>query len=146
VTATVAADTNYNSASSSAYEFTIGKADQTITFNPLSAKTYGDAPFNLTATATSGLAVSYASSDTTVATVSGTSVTIDGAGATVITASQAGNANYNPATSADQTLTVAFAAPAGLSYSSTSISGTVGTAIATLTPTVTGLGITYSIK
>ena len=145
VTATVAADTNYNTASSSAYAFTIAMADQTITFGSLPAKTYGDAPFNLTATTTSGLAVAYVSSNTSVATVSGTSVTIVGAGSTVITASQAGNSNYNPATSADQTLTVAFAAPAGLSYSSTSINGTVGTAIASLTSTVSGSGITYSI-
>jgi hypothetical protein len=63
----------------------------------------------------------------------------------VITASQVGNGNYNPATSADQTLTVTASAPTGLSYNSPSINGTIGTAIADLTPAVTGSGITYSI-
>jgi len=42
-------------------------------------------------------------------------------------------------------LTVTASAPTGLSYSSSSINGTVGTAIADLTPAVTGSGITYSI-
>jgi len=84
--------------------------NQTITFGSLSAKNYGDANFNLTATASSGLAVSYTSSNTAVATVSGNTVTIVGAGSTIITASQAGGDNngttYNPAVNVQQTLTI----------------------------------------
>ena len=86
--------------------FTTLKSAQSITFNALSAKIYGDAPFNLTATASSTLAVSYASSNTAVATVSGSIVTIVGQGSTTITASQAGNASYEAATNVLQTLTV----------------------------------------
>jgi len=63
-------------------------------------------PFSLSATASSGLALSYASSNTSVATVSGSTVTIVGAGTTDITASQAGNANYTAASDVVQTLTV----------------------------------------
>jgi hypothetical protein len=82
------------------------KADQTITFNAIPTKTYGDPAFNPGATASSGLTVSYVSSDTNVATVSGSTITIVGAGTSTITASQAGDANFNPAPSVDQTLTV----------------------------------------
>jgi hypothetical protein len=85
---------------------TKGKSDQTITFGSLTSKTYGDDPLNLTATASSGLAVSYSSSNTEAATISGATVTIVGVGSTTITASQAGNASYNPASSVQQTLTV----------------------------------------
>jgi hypothetical protein len=54
------------------------------------------------------LAVTYTSSSEAVATVSGSTVTIVGAGTTTITASQAGDNNYNAATNVTQTLTVAL--------------------------------------
>lgn len=79
------------------WNFTTTKEDQTITFGSLSVKTYGDASFNLTGTASSGLAVEYSSSDLSVATISGNVVTVVGAGTTTITASQVGNGQYNPA-------------------------------------------------
>ena len=79
---------------------------QTITFGSLDAKTYGDAPFALSASASSGLAVSYSSSNTAVATVSGSTVTILSNGTTSITANQAGNTTYAAATAVSQTLTV----------------------------------------
>jgi uncharacterized protein YjdB len=76
----------------------------------LDNKTFGDADFDLTATASSGLDVSYTSSDLTVATIDGSRVTIVGAGTTTITASQAGDDNYHAATDVQQTLTVEKAA------------------------------------
>ncbi len=76
---------------------TIVKADQTITFAALASRSIADAPFTLTATSTSTLTVSFASSNDSVATVSGNTVTITGVGSTFITASQAGDDNYNPA-------------------------------------------------
>lgn len=79
---------------------------QTITFAALPAKATSDVPFALTATASSGLAVSYVSFNPAVATISGSTVTIIGAGTTTITASQAGNTNYSAATPVDQLLTV----------------------------------------
>ena len=88
----------------------LGKHDQTISFEALSAKTYGDAAFNLNAIATSGLTVSYASSNGNVAQISGSVVTMVGAGQTTITASQEGNSAYNAAPIVQQTLTVAKAA------------------------------------
>jgi hypothetical protein len=87
---------------------TVAKNSQTITFNALPAKTYGDAAFSAGATASSGLAVSYLSSDTSVATVATNGlITIRKAGTSTITASQAGDGNYQAATSVSQALTVA---------------------------------------
>src|SRR5690606_35172274 len=61
------------------------QAPQTITFNPLPDKVYGDAAFALTATASSDLTVSYSSSDPAIASVSGSTVTIHAAGTVTIT-------------------------------------------------------------
>ena len=82
------------------------KSDQNITLSQLADLTYGDSDFNLTATASSGLPVSYSSANTSVATINGNTVTIMGAGSTTITASQGGNASYNAATDVQQVLIV----------------------------------------
>ncbi len=82
-----------------------GSSIQTITFNPLANVTYGST-FNLTAIASSNLSVSYVSSNTNVATISGNVVTVVGIGTTTITASQGGNSFYNPAVNVSRTLTV----------------------------------------
>jgi hypothetical protein len=91
----------YNTTGTSDYSpyrvATTTKANQTITFDALPSKVYGAANFDLTATATSGLTVSFGSSNTDVATISGTQVQIVGAGTATITASQTGNATYNAA-------------------------------------------------
>lgn len=83
----------------------INKQNQTITFNTLPNKHTNDAPFELTATASSGLPVTFTSSDPTIASINGTTVTIHLAGSTIITATQAGDNNWNPATQ-PQTLTI----------------------------------------
>ena len=85
---------------------TTSKLDQSITFGAIAGKAYGDAPFALDATASSGLTVSYESSDNAVATVAGTTVTVIGVGTATITASQSGDASYNAAAGVPQTLTV----------------------------------------
>ncbi len=89
----------------------IAKASQTITFNALNPVLDNATPFNLTGTASSGLTVSYNSSNPAVATIAGNTVTVAGLGTTTITASQAGDTNYNAATSVPQTLTVVRANP-----------------------------------
>jgi hypothetical protein len=95
-----------NSGGDSATEnlnLTINKANQTITFTPtLSTKVIGDTPVTLTATSTSGLTVSYATSDSGVASLSGNTLSFVGAGTATITASQAGDVDYNVATSVTQ--------------------------------------------
>ena len=75
-------------------------ADQTITFAALSRHVYGDAPFSLNATSSSGLAVSF--NVTGNCSLSGNSLTITGAGICTVTASQPGDVNYNPAQDVSQ--------------------------------------------
>lgn len=106
ITVSQSGDANHNAAVDVQQTLTVNKKDQTITFDALTSKTFGNAPFALTATASSGLAVSYVSSNTSVATVSGNTVTIVGAGTTTITASQSGDANHNTAADVQQILTV----------------------------------------
>ncbi|MEZ0484442.1 cellulose binding domain-containing protein [Fibrella aquatica] len=84
----------------------VAKRTQTISFNSLPAKQVGDADFDAGATATSGLSVSYTSSNTAVATIVNGKVHIVGEGTAVITAFQAGDANVEAATPVSQTLTV----------------------------------------
>jgi hypothetical protein len=75
---------------------------------PAITKTYGAAPFTLTApTTNSDGAITYTSSNTSVATVDATTglVTLTGTGTTTITASQAATASYASA-STSTTLTV----------------------------------------
>ena len=81
-------------------------SDQNIIFNTLAAKAVGDANFAPGAYASSGLSVSYSSSNTAVATIVGGQIHIVGGGTSTITASQAGNALYNAASNITQTLTV----------------------------------------
>ena len=85
---------------------TFFKTPQTNTFNPLPAKTYGDADFNLTATASSSLPITYTSSDLTIATIMGNTVTILKAGIVTITASQMGDVTFFQALDVSQTLTI----------------------------------------
>ena len=106
ITASQLGDGNHNAATPVAQTLTVNKAAQTITFGTLADRTYGDAPFDLTATADSGLTVSYASSDPAVASASGNTVTLLKAGSTTITASQLGDGNHNAASPVAQTLTV----------------------------------------
>src|SRR4030095_9557984 len=99
ITASQAGDANYNAATEVPQSFTINKANQTITFNALANKTFGDPDFSVGATPNSGLAVSFAPrGNCTVTSPSPGTVHITGAGSCTVTASQAGDANYNAAT------------------------------------------------
>jgi RHS repeat-associated protein len=81
------------------------KQAQTVSFSALADKTIGDAPFSVSATASSGLAVGFSSSTSGVCTVSGSTVTMVGVGFCTVVASQAGNSTYAPAQAA-QSFTV----------------------------------------
>ena len=105
ITASQAGNSNFNAATDVVQVLSV-KTAQTITFNALPSKTYGDADFNPGATASSGLTVTYSSSNTEVATIVSGNIHIVGAGTANITASQAGNSNYNAAANVVQALTV----------------------------------------
>jgi hypothetical protein len=111
-------------------------APQTINFGALANVTYGVSPIKLTATASSGLPVSY--TVTGPATVSGSTLTIIGAGTVTVTASQAGNSNYGAATPVSQSFTVSKA-PSATRLTAATTTPTKGQADQ-LTATVTGAG------
>jgi len=113
----------------------VSKANQTITFNTLPNKTYGAPDFGVSATASSGLTVSFSSLTTGVCTVSGTSVHLVATGACTIRSSQLGNTNYNAAPNVDQNFTVNAAT---LTYVADAKSRAYGVANPTFTGTVTG--------
>ena len=81
---------------------------QTITFNALSNKVYGAASFALSATASSGLPVSF-SVLSGPATLSGNTLTLTGVGTVTVQASQAGNSNYVAAPNVNQSFNVTAA-------------------------------------
>ncbi len=95
VTASQAGNANYNAASDVARTFNIAKANQTITFNALNDSTYGGSPIAISATASSGLTVSFGTSGN--CSYGSGAITLTGAGTCTVTASQAGNANYKAA-------------------------------------------------
>ncbi len=89
------------------------------------AKNVGDAAFTITPPSTTSTgAFSYTSSNTAVATISGTTVTIHGAGSTTITATEAADANYLTAT-ISATLVVTYADPTTAASTPTKLSSNV---------------------
>lgn len=131
--------------------YIVGKANQTITFGaqttPRAYAVGGTFAINPTATASSGLAVTYSSTTTNVCTVSGTTVTMVTAGTCTIAANQAGNTNYNAAPQVTQSVTISKANQtitfgAQTTPRTYAVGGTF-----TINPTATassGLAVTYS--
>lgn len=67
---------------------------QRVTISPIGTKVYGDAPFQVTASSSSGLPVGLSVSGP--AELTGNTVAITGAGEVVITARQIGNVSFSP--------------------------------------------------
>ncbi|HQQ62758.1 MAG TPA: putative Ig domain-containing protein, partial [Pseudomonadales bacterium] len=94
------------------FSITINKLTQSITFGAQTGQTYsagGTFSISPTASASSGLAVTYSSTTTGVCTVSGTTVTIVTAGTCTIAANQAGNGTYSAASQVTQNVAIAKA-------------------------------------
>ncbi|MBD0369759.1 MAG: DUF11 domain-containing protein [Pyrinomonadaceae bacterium] len=134
--ATFAGDANHNGSNDSK-DFSIGKANQTVTFGALSNKVFGDADFAVSATASSGLSVTF--SAVGACTVTGNMVHITGAGDCTITATQSGNANFNSA-STQQGFSIGKAVTSTTITSSANPSG-LGQNV-TFTATVNATGVT----
>jgi|GEM_PF-1017343 len=108
ITAHQTGNTTYNAAPDVSRTFFIAKANQIITFDTLADKVYGAPTFTLTATASSGLPVTFTTSYLA-CTVEGNLVTLTTSGICAITAHQAGDGNYNAASDVTQTFTIARA-------------------------------------
>ena len=101
-----AGNANWAAATPVNQSFQVTPGNQTITFGALSNQTLGAPPFAVSATASSGLAVSFASTTTAVCTVSGSTVTLVAKGTCTIKATQPGNANWTAATPVNQSFPV----------------------------------------
>lgn len=108
VTADQAGTATYGVAPQVSKDITVNKPAQTITgFSPASSATYGDSPITLSATGgASGNTVTFASTTPSVCTVSGSTLTIVGAGTCTVTADQAGDTTYSAATQVSKNITV----------------------------------------
>lgn len=110
ISASQIGNSDYLEATQVSRTLTVNKRTQTITFNELPEKTYEDLPFTLPQITDEGLPIAYTSTNTTVATVSGNTVTILKPGTTDIIASQAGDASHYAAAEVSQILVVKKAA------------------------------------
>jgi hypothetical protein len=110
---------------------------QSITFDPLADRVYGDPAFDLSATASSGLPVNYTASGT--CEVLGVTVTITAAGSCSVTAHQAGNDSYEPAADVSRSFNIAKANPV-ISWVPASITAGTPLGNAQLNATFRGLG------
>jgi hypothetical protein len=98
ITASQEETTSYTSGTITA-SFQVDKANPSISGFSIPTKTYGDSSFTITPpTSNSTGSFSYLSSNTSIATISGNTITIVGPGTTTITATQATTTNYNSGT------------------------------------------------
>jgi hypothetical protein len=118
IQASQAGNTAFAAATPVSRSFTVTAEPQTITFNAPGTQTVGT-PLTLSATASSGLAVSFASQTTSVCTVSGTKATFAAAGTCTIQATQAGNGTWAAATPVSRSFTVNIAKPTITSFTAT---------------------------
>ena len=107
ITATQAGNASYNAAPAITRTFTVNKVGQTITFAAIPNQTLPASTVALAPTASSGLTVALSTTSAAViCTLSGTTITIVGAGTCTITASQGGDNTYNAAPSINRSFTI----------------------------------------
>lgn len=150
IDANQAGNANFNAAPQVQQSFAVGKGAQTISFTssaPAGAAV-GGATYSVTATATSGLPVTFTidAAAASVCSIAGSSVSFNAAGTCIIDANQAGNANYNAATQAQQSFAVAKGAQTITFTSSPPLTPTVGGATYAVGATATsGLSVAFTI-
>jgi hypothetical protein len=98
-----------------------GLLSQTITFGTLPNQVLGTAPFTVSATASSGLAVSFGSTTTSICTVSGSTVTLVAVGTCTVQATQGGNPAYAAATPVSESLQVSASGTATFASSQSTL-------------------------
>lgn len=144
ITATQAGDDNYHPAGEVVQALQISKASQVLSMNPLGARTYGDASFELDGSASSGLEVGYTSTNPSVAVVSGRTVNILSAGSTDIILAQSGNTNYEEASSLTVELTV-NKAPQSIAFGLIADQSLSDESIQLVAQTTSGLPVSFTV-
>ncbi|TWI96221.1 gliding motility-associated-like protein, partial [Mucilaginibacter frigoritolerans] len=110
ITATLAANGNYTTIPSISRQLVVNKAQQTISFAAIPVQLKGSHYDLSTITASSGLPVTFSSANPLIADIQGSSLGALQLGSTEITASQAGDNNYEAATSVIQPVVIIDAA------------------------------------
>jgi len=141
IDANQAGNSTYAAAPQVAQSFSVNGEPQTITFPNPGTQAIGAAVPALTATATSGLAVTFNSATTSICAVSGATVTLVSAGTCTIDANQAGNSTYAAAPQVAQSFSVNGEAQT-ITFTNPGAQ-TIGTAVPALTATATS-GLTVS--
>jgi streptogramin lyase len=136
IQATQPGDGNYAAATPVTQSFTVNLATQTITFNSIPDQLLNTSvAIPLTATASSELPVSFASTTSSVCTTSGSTVSMLTTGTCTIQANQAGDGTvYAAASDAEQSFSIAAPnSPAGISFGSVNIGSTSSTVAVNVT-------------
>jgi hypothetical protein len=136
VAVTRASDTNYLSRTD-IVSFSIGLASQAITFGSLSARSYSDETFTVSATSSASLTVLFTSGSPSICTTSGVDggiITLLGVGTCVLNANQMGDANTAAASQVSQNFTVN---PRPITVTADGKTKTFGAADPALTYTIT---------
>jgi photosystem II stability/assembly factor-like uncharacterized protein len=142
ITASQGGDTDYSAALNVTQSFDIAFANQTISFGSLPGVNYGSAPITLTASASSGLPITYFASGG--CAVAGDTLSIVGGGTCTVLATQPGNAGFNPAPDVQQSFSVA---PIGQSITFGALSSKPFTSspVELGATASSGLAVTYSV-
>jgi len=156
-TCTIDADqpgnTSYAAAPQAHQSFAVGLAGQAITFtsSPPVGANAGDPAYVVSATASSGLAVTFsaAASSAGICTVSGSAVALVGSGTCTIDANQAGDATHAAAPQAQQSFSIGIAAAPSvqsITFTSAAPSGATagGGPYAVSASASSGLAVTFS--
>jgi hypothetical protein len=142
IQATQAGDSDYLAAPAVSRSFTVARTTQTITFPAIPATTLVTGSVAMTATASSGLAVSYASATPAVCTVSGSTVNLVAGGNCGIVASQAGNSDYYAAAAVGRNFAVTLAAQT-ITFPAIATQ-TYGTPVSLSATASSGLAVTFA--
>lgn len=146
---------NFTSGTTTTMVLTVGQATNPITWTQsLVSLAFGAAPITLSATAGSGANIAYSTNNSSICAVSGSTLTIVGAGTCTVTANQAGDTNYATATAVSKTFTVTqaansitfAAAPTGLTYGETGQTRTVSASATSGTIVYSTLSLTCSVN
>jgi hypothetical protein len=145
IVATFNGDANDQSSTSSPVSVMVTDDSQTITFGALPDQVVGVAPFVVSASASSGLAVSFSSLTPSVCTVAGATVSVIGAGTCTIQATQGGNVDFGPAPPVSRSFAVTKGTPTMLLASTINPSIYGQTVTITVTMSSTGSTPTGSV-
>ncbi len=141
IAANQAGNANYTAAPQVTQNISIGIGSQTLSFGAAPTVVVGGTG-TVSATATSGLAVTYSSTTAGVCTVSGSTVTGVGVGTCTIAANQAGNANYTAAAQVTQNIVIGIGSQT-ISFATAPAIAVGGTGTVSATAT-SGLAVAYS--